>query len=83
MISISYPLLQTTSKNLYIAFSQHKAIQVLINDLIVFDSRGLHNALFFESRFFKDTHRSEIKIKDRSKETFKVMPVLCKVHNQH
>ena len=83
MISISYPPSQITPKNLYIALPQHKAIQVLINDLIVFDSRGFHNALFFESRFFKDAHRSEIKIKDRSKETFKAMPVLGKVHNQH
>ena len=83
MILFSYPPSHTTPKNLYIAFSQHKAIQVLINDLIVLDSRGLHNALFLESRFFKDAHRSEIKIKDRSKETFKAMPALCKVHNQH
>ena len=43
---------------------------MLIKDFIVFDSRGFHNSLFFESCFFKNTHGGQIKIEYRSIKTF-------------
>ena len=73
-LDISYQVKQlakiATPNNLNITFPQHKAIQMLINDFFVFDGRGFHYSLFFESSFFENTHGGKIKIKYRSIKTF-------------